>query len=132
MLAGAKCRTNVVCTAAVKNKPKGYRFPSNIDVKKKKRWIIAVRRDQIEWSPSSNSVVCEDHFLPTDFLDGPTAAGKNIYISHSQLSDFFNFFLPYFNFGSTVLNLVIFCASFMYCPVQSERRPIQAIGRVWV
>ena len=40
-----------------------FHFPLDIDLRT--RWINAVPRK--DWSPSKNSVLCEKHFLPSDF-----------------------------------------------------------------
>lgn len=49
----------------------GHKFP--LDPQMKKRWIIAIKRlDPVTkkiWQPSLSSVVCHNHFLPTDYRE---------------------------------------------------------------
>ena len=41
-----------------------FKFP--VDAERRKKWICAVPRK--EWEPTKNSVLCEKHFLDSDFL----------------------------------------------------------------
>lgn len=41
-----------------------YRFP--LDKERLKRWEIAVNRDH-DWTPTSSSVVCSEHFDASNF-----------------------------------------------------------------
>ena len=59
------------------NKVGGHLFPSDKD--KCKAWVIAIRRVEGKkgqlWWPSDSSVVCREHFKPTDYVQ-ETFIGK--------------------------------------------------------
>ena len=55
----------------------GHKFPVN--EKRRKAWVLAIKRQDGQnkgkaWTPTSTSVVCKKHFLPTDYKES-TATG---------------------------------------------------------
>ena len=56
----------------------GHVFPKN--VKLRNLWIKSIRRSpgalKFLWQPTEHSVVCDEHFVETDYID-VTARGKN-------------------------------------------------------
>ena len=57
------------CAVPHCNNRGGHHFPS--DNERRKKWVIAIKRvDEKKnlWMPTATSVVCYDHFLPSDYI----------------------------------------------------------------
>ena len=52
----------------------GHLFPNDQNLRK--RWIIAVKRGENNWTPSRFTKVCHAHFSEDDYVTHSTSLGK--------------------------------------------------------
>ena len=71
--------------------------------KRRKRWIAFVKTKRAQWKPSKSSVICSNHFQPTDFEHRfATLPGQSLYFPRLNRDDFGISAYPTVHVGSPV------------------------------
>ena len=56
------------CSNGRRTSPTLYFHSFQLYIERRKRWLVAIRRDEVpNCGMTSSTVVCSEHFLPTDF-----------------------------------------------------------------